>query len=232
MRPRLLLAAALLAACSTAGLDEDARFTEQEVVAVFVRWREAQRRRDPGLAARVLHFRRDAHRRLLESELKALQAVPAGPVRTELEIHLVGHPPDLGPGEYLFLEPAGGACVATRATLVGRDGGPRIVYEPPVLTMDQRRKLSPQARRIRLAAARARFWERLAPGELPREVQRLRELLRQQVAARDYARINDLPLVPFSPDPAGLLSSLEGLGPEEVRGWMLDRLQALSEAGL
>ena len=104
-RAALLL---LLASCATTAKLPDAPWTDSELVDVFVRWREAERRRDHDLAAEVLRFDSSSDRRFHEAEMEFLGDVEAGPIRTSREIHLAAGPRPRAPGEYLFLEPGAG----------------------------------------------------------------------------------------------------------------------------
>jgi hypothetical protein len=217
-----VLSMVVLPACVM--LDKGAVFTESLVVRAYVDWLEAERRRDLDLAREVLHFNKGADEDRLEEEFAALAGIPGGTIRTEAEIHLVGHPADWGPGEYLFLVPDGTRYIPARATVVGRAGRALIVYEPPVLTVEERKNLSTADQARMNQKARIGFLKGLDDSRLVDEIEKVRQTLRYQMEAKAYAVRKSLPLAPFSADPEALLAELSGLDTEAARDWLLARL--------
>ncbi|MFH0943741.1 MAG: hypothetical protein V2A76_00970 [Planctomycetota bacterium] len=214
-RPLPLLAIALLPACSLMPAEE-VRFTRADLVHVFQEWREAERRRDVDLAEQVIEFQSGADRIFLENEFRLLAPLPAGPVVSDVEIHLVGYPDDFGPGDYLFLEPVGRSYISSRARIASRDGKPVIVYERLGSTVEEQSRLSPEALRRTVLERQIAHWKSL-DDDLEAEVNRMLTTLRYRQAAAEYAKEQRIPLTPFDPDPGLLLVEYSRLTPEEVR---------------
>ena len=227
-RLQVVAGALLLFGCASveSGASSGGRFSRGELIDVFVRWREAERRRDPELAEEVLHFRGRRDREALRRELEALRTLPSGTVRAHSEIHLAGHPPDWGEGEYLFLEPAGSTFAPRHARIARRaDGSPAIAYQPPVVGVAERRSLRPEEIQSRLLDDRLAFWRGLQGRALAEEVQRTRVLLERELAAVEYAARAGLPMAPLEPDPSELLAELAPLDPEQARQLIVPRLE-------
>lgn len=226
------VALSVLAACASVGRSStDASFHEGSVLEVFVRWREGERRRDVEMAQEALYFESSSDRAFHREDLEALSGVFAGPIRTAREIHLVGRPEPLGPGDYLFVEPAGGAHTATFVTIVAVNGEPRILYRRPAVSQEQRRAMRPEdVTRLR-AAERIAFWESLGGERLAKEIERTKRMLRYEVEAERFARENAIPLRPFSPKPGEVLRVLEPLPHAEVREWIVASLRGASGPG-
>lgn len=225
MRP--WIAAILLAAsCVTVGGGGSSdSFGRHDVVEAFVRWREGERRRDVEMAQSVLFFESRGDRIYHRDELAALGSVFAGPIRTSREIHMVGHPEPLGPGDYLFLEPAGRGYAATFVAIVAVNREPRIVYRRPILREGRRRDVEPGEFARMQARERIADWESLAGEELAVEVQRTKRMLHYQIQAEAYADRNGLPLARFAPRPREILERLDPLGPEAARGEIVRMLR-------
>lgn len=223
-RASRLLLLFLLASPACATLDEGAVFDRDQLTDLFVRWREAERRRDVDLAMEVLYFEKGADKDCLEEEFEGLRGEPAGQVKAAMEIHLVGHPEDWGPGEYLYLEPERGRYIPTRAHVVSWRGTERIVYEPPLVTWEERRDMDARAAGREQLRGRIAFWEALEGDELAEQVSRLRTLLRYQQQAMDYASREDLPLVEFNPDPGFMLLQISSLDDVRARAWIVAKL--------
>lgn len=194
-------------------------------VGLLLAYREAERRRDPELAARVLHFRSGADRAVMEREFAALSAAPAPPVRTELEVRLVRAPAQGGGGFYSFLEPVGALHGVTTCEMLSRSGRLRIVYEPPDVPASALAALSPAEAEVRLLAARRDLWATAEGARLAMEAERLRESLEALACAPAAAAAAGFQLAPFATDPADILAQLRGLSPEEVRSRMLEWLR-------
>ena len=223
----LVLAPLLLAACVTVPVRQGgAGFTRAELIELFVHWREAERRRDFEMAEESLRFARSGDRSFYRSELEYLQRVPSGTIVTELEIHIAAHPADMGPGEYLFLEPSGGVYRATPVTITRVRDGPRILYRRPELRAEELHTLGP-GKLSRLAVERrVAFWNSLSEARLAEEAERIRRTLRHQVAAKEYAQQKKIALATFKPEPSEILRELNGLEPQAVRERVLAYLQA------
>lgn len=229
----LLLAPLLLAAgcAATGGRTPDFGFDRAGIVGLFVRWREGERRRDPEMAQSVLHFGRSGDRAFHRKELEALQSVYAGPIRTAVEIHLVGAPDPIGPGDYLFLEPAGRGHVATFLTVVSVRGAPRILYRRPAVSEEQRRTLRPREVAGLTVRHRIAFWESLDGGRLAEEVERTKRMLRYQIEAESYAKENEVALPAFAPRPGDVLQWLEPLDAEQARERIVTTLKGALKEG-
>ena len=220
-----LLALTLLPACAMMQAEE-IRFTRADLIHVFQQWREAERRRDVDLAEQVLEFQSGADRTFLENEFRLLAPLPSGPVVSDVEIHLVGHPDEFGPGDYLFLEPVGRSYVSSRARMASRDGKPVIVYERLGATVEEQRRLSPEALQSTVLERQISHWKNLDDELLHAAVTRMLTTLRYRQMAVEYARERQLPLTPFDPDPGTLLVEYSGLTPEEVREAVLLALRS------
>lgn len=207
-------------------LDPSAVFSEPQVVQAYVDWLEAERRRDLDLARNRLYFQSRADEDRLEEEFAALAEVPAGAIRTEAEIRLVGHPADWGPGEYMFLTPKMGRYIPVTARIVGRKGKVLILYEPPILSVQERKKLRPEVQARMVIKARIDYLKDLDKDQLLEEVKKVRQRLKHQIAAKAYAEQNKLPLAPFDPSPETILIELSGLDDETARNWMLAQLKS------
>lgn len=218
----LALAAASCAAGGDAGREPA---IPRDPVGLLLAYREAERRRDPELAARVLHWSSRADRAVLLREFAALSAQPALPVRTELEVRMVRGPAQGEDGLYSFLEPAGAMHVVTTCEMVSAGGGLRIVYEPPDVSASELAALSPAEAGARLLAARRARWVAAEGDLLAREAVRLRETLLAQAAAPAIAEAAGFQLAPFATDPAVLFEQLRRKSPEEVRIQMLEWLR-------
>ena len=220
----------LLAACATttnalrpAG---GSSFSRAELIDLFVRWREAERRRDVKAAHKTLKFQRSSDRAFHRRELTYIANLPAGPVCAARELHLVGHPAEMGPGDYLFLEPIRGRYRTAFVTIVRVRGSPRILYRRPLVSEEERQTLKPpEVTRVALERHRAR-WTKLEGRRLAAEVERTRRMLRYQIEAQAYAREAKVALAPFRPDPHDVLKELDGLEPPEARDRIVGRLQA------
>jgi hypothetical protein len=228
MRVALVL---LLAACATTTNslrpNGGSSFTRAELIDLFVRWREAERRRDVKAAQKTLYFRRSSDRSFHRRELEYIANLPAGPVCAAPELHLVGHPEGLGAGDYLFLEPLRARYRATFVTVVRVRGHPRFLYRRPLVSEEERQKLKPpEVIQVALERHRAR-WSRLEGRELVAEVERTRRMLRYQIEAQAYARTAKVGLTPFAPDPRDVLKDLDGLEPPQAR----DRIVSLLRMG-
>jgi hypothetical protein len=221
----IALLSALLAACVSTAARERGPFTPTELIEVFVQWREAERRRDFEMAEESLQFERSSDRSFYRRELEYLQRLPSGTIMTEVEIHLVGYPADMGPGDYLFLEPARGVYHTTPATIVGASGGPRILYRRPELSAKELHTTKPGRLSHLAVDRRVTFWKSLSESKLTEEVDRLRRMLRYQVAAKEYAQKEGIALTTFKPEPSDILRDLDGLEPQAVRERVLAALQ-------
>ncbi|MHC4972571.1 MAG: hypothetical protein ACYTG3_09585 [Planctomycetota bacterium] len=227
MRAALVL---LLAACATTSNSlrptGGSAFSRAELIDLFVHWREGERRRDVKAAQKTLYFQRSSDRSFHRRELEYIAGLPAGPICAAPELHLVGHPQGMGPGDYLFLEPVRGRYHAAFVTVVRVRGHPRFLYRRPAVTEEERQTLKPpDAARVALERHRAR-WSRLEGRALVAEVERTRRMLRYQIAAQAYAREAKVALTPFAPDPRDVLEELDGLEPLQVRDHIVSLLQA------
>ncbi|MBI4615932.1 MAG: hypothetical protein HY720_20105 [Planctomycetes bacterium] len=211
----LLAIAATLAGCASVVRSGPAGrpLSDAEAVALYVRWREAERQRDEAKLESVLYFGAEADRDAFRSALEALRAEPCGRVVAEPEVHLVDRPAGGGAGDFLFLVPALNRLYPERARIVFVGGEPRIEYEPPVPT----------------AQAAALHWRSLEGDALAAEVERTRIYLAALAKAILYARERKIPLAPIDPDPSAVLESLAGLGPEGARNRILARLAGEGE---
>ena len=227
MRAAMVL---LLAACATTTTalrpTGGSSFTRAELIDLFVRWREAERRRDVKAAQKTMSFRRSSDRSFHRRELEYIARLPAGPICAAVELHLVGHPEGMGAGDYLFLEPVRGRYKTAFVTVVRVRGHPRFLYRRPLVTEEEQQTLKPpDATRAALDRHRAR-WSRLDGRNLAAEVERTRRMLRYQAEAQAYARDAKVALAPFAPDPRDVLRDLEGLDPPQVRDRIMNLLQA------
>ena len=215
---RLTLLVLLAAAgCVTTSKLPDAPWTDSALIDVFVRWREAERRRDHDLAAEVLRFASSSDRRFHEAEMEYLRDVEAGPIRRAREIHLVAGPRPRGPGDYLFLEPGSGRYRTSFVTIVNVRGEPRILYRKPDVSEEERNTLDRKDLVHTIAWRRLENWKGYDGARLEEEVARLRRLLRYEIDAEAYAKKHDLALAPFQPPPADVLRRFEGLDAAGVR---------------
>ena len=224
MRTPLLLLLAVLAACASTGARRaaDGPYTKEELVDLFVQWREGERRRDAEMAEEVLSFDRSGDRTFLRAELDYLVRFPGATIMTARELHLVGHPADMGPGEYLFLEPAGGRYTATFVTIVR---GPRILYPRPDLSAKERQEHRPERCAAMALQRRVLHWRSLEDDDLAREVERTRQMLRYMSEAREYAQSEGLDMAPFAPAPERVLEELRGLDADAARARILALLR-------
>ncbi|MHC4939073.1 MAG: hypothetical protein ACYTHK_08910 [Planctomycetota bacterium] len=214
----------LLAGCASVSREPtSATFRRAELFDVMVRWREGERRRDVEMAQSALYFENAGDREFHARELESLRGVYAGPIRTAIEFHLVGEPG--GPGDYLFLEPAGRNYKASFVTIVALGGRPRVLYRRPALPARERANLEPDEVMRASARHRLAFWESLEGAQVDRELERVRRMLRCELEAEEYARRNELPLAPFEPDPRSLLEHLEPLEPADARDWIVSTLR-------
>jgi hypothetical protein len=214
----------LLAGCASVSSEpSSATFRKSQLLDVMVRWREGERRRDVKMAQSVLHFERASDREFHREELESLQGVYAGPIRTAIELHLVGSP--AGPGDYLFLEPYGRGYEATFVTIVAKNGGPLILYRRPALRERERATLKPADIARLTARHRLEFWESLEGQGVANEVARVRRMIRCEIEAEEYARRHKVPLAPFEPDPSALLELLAPMAPDEARDWIVTTLR-------
>jgi len=223
MRWALLLLA--LAGCASTGVPArpDGPFSDGELIELMFVWREGERRRDPEMSERVLHFARSSDRRRHEAELEYLEGTPAGPIRVPAEFRLVCRPAGTDEGDYLFLEPAGPGYAATIVTIVRVRGRPRILYVPPLVTAEERAARQPDEVARLAAQRRIGHWQSLEGQELEAELAHLKRSLRYQAEARAYAEREKLPMPPFEPDPTAILGDLEGRDAVAAR----DRVVAL-----
>lgn len=210
MRWAVLLLA--LAGCATTGAPPrpDGPFTDGELIELMFLWREGERRRDPEVSKRALHFARSSDRRRHEAELEYLEETPAGPIRVPAEFRVVCRPEGSDEGDYLFLEPAGTTYAATIVRIVRVRGRPRILYEPPLVTAEERASRQPDEVARLAAQRRIGHWQSLEGRELEEELARLKRSLRYQAEARAYAEREKLPMPPFEPEPSSILADLEG----------------------
>jgi len=221
----------LLAACAgsaTRAQDDVDEFSAARIIQLYVTVREGERRRDAEYAGRALHYSCARDRARHESDLAYLKGVQAGPICAPRELHLVGVPPDGGPGHYLMLEPVGLVHRATPFDVVRTSRGARILYSPSLLTEQQKRELSATARAAVAAKHMRTRWEALEAEALSTEVDRLRVLLRYEIRATEYASSQSVPLAPFAPPPAELLQELEDRSPEEVRAYVVTLLNSVA----
>jgi len=223
LRATILIFAAGCASVGRSG--SDASFARHEVIATFVRWREGERRRDPDMAQEALYFERSSDRAFHREELNTLSGVFAGPIRTAQEVHLIGHPDPLGPGDYLFLEPAGRAYGATFVTIRAVNGKPRVLYRRPAVSQKERLSMSREELLRALIASHIAFWESLRDERLAAEVERTKRKLRYEVTAERYAREHSVPLASFAPSPDEILRALEPLPPPAARQWIVAALK-------
>jgi hypothetical protein len=216
MRAILLL---LLAGCAATGGGSrgDAPFTDGELIDLMFVWREGERRRDPEMTQRALSFARSGDRSCHEKELAYLKGVPAGAIRVPGEFRLVCRAEGMREGDYLFLEPAGRTYAPTIVTIVRVRGKPRIRYERPDVTAEERAARRPEEVARLAAERRIDHWQALDGAELDKELARVRRMLRYQVEARAYAEREQLPVPPFAPDPAAILADLDGRDPAAAR---------------
>jgi hypothetical protein len=220
------------AACASVSRDPSAvAFDRAAVVNTFVQWREGERRRDAAMAQEALHFERSGDRAFHRRELEALKGVHGGPIRTAIEFHLIGYPQPMGPGDYLFLEPAGRGYGATFVTIVAVGDEPRILYRRPALSHEQLKGLKPDEILRATVAHRIAFWNGLDAERLVEEVERTKRMLRYEVAAEAYADTNAVRLARFAPRPQAVLQSLEPLEPDEARRWIVATLEQARENG-
>ncbi len=227
MRKAALLAVLAGCAATTSSTRGGAPFPDGEIIDLMFVLREGERRRDPEMAERALRFERSSDRSRFEEDLASLKGVPAGPIRVPSEFRLVGRPPGGAEGDYLFLEPAGGGThAATIVTIVRVRGSPRILYERPLVTAEERAARKPEEVARLAAARRIERWQALEGTKLDEELARLKRALRYQAEAREYAEREKLKIPPFAPDPAAILADLEGLDPAAAR----DRVIALLRA--
>lgn len=214
---RLAALLVLAASCASTATLPDAPWTDSELVDLFVRWREAERRRDPDAAAEVLVFDSSSDRRFHEAEMEFLSDVEAGPIRTAREIHLAAGPRPRAPGEYLFLEPGSGRYRTSFVTIVNVKSEPRIRYRRPDLSEEERYRLKAKDLVRTAAWRRLERWKGYEGKRLESEVARLREMLRYETVAERFAQEHDLALAPYQPPPAEVLKRFEGLDAAGVR---------------
>ena len=228
---RAALLLLLAAGCVTTSKLPDTPWTDGEIVDVFVRWREAERRRDHELAGEVLRFRSSGDRRFHEAEMEYLREVEAGPIRTAREIHLVAGPRPRGPGDYLFLEPGASRYRTSFVAIVNVRGEPRILYRKPDVSEEERITLGRKDLVQTIAWRRLERWKGYEGARLEEEVARLRRLLRYEIEAEEFASERKLPMAPFQPPPEEVLKQFEGLDPAGVRDEVVRMLTAAASAG-
>lgn len=227
MRRTILLAVLAGCAATAAPTRGGGPFSDGEILDLMFVLREGERRRDPEMAERALRFARSSDRKTYEAEIEHLKGTPAGPIRVPSEFRVVCRPPGGAEGDYLVLEPVGsGTHVATIVTVVRVRGSPRILYERPLVTAEERASRRPEEIARLAAERRIERWQALEGKELGEEVARVKRSLRYQAEAQAYAEREKLAMPPFTPDPAAILADLEGLDPAATR----DRVVALLRA--
>jgi hypothetical protein len=225
---RAILLAAIAGCATTTVATTSTRggapFSDGDLLELMFTLREGERRRDPDMAERALRFARSSDRSQFEADIAYLKGVPAGTIRVPSEFRIVCRPPGGAEGDYLFFEPVGsGIHAPTIVTVVRVRGSPRILYEPPLVTEEERAARLPVEIARLAAARRIERWQTLDEEKLAEEVSRLRHSLRYQTEARAYAEREKLSMPPFAPDPAAILADLEGRDDTAVR----DRVIAL-----
>jgi len=230
---RAVLLLVLVTACAMTSNSRlsDRPWTDSELTEVFVRWREAERRRDAEAAAEVLRFESSSDRRFHEQEMEFLRSQPAGPIRTSREIHLAAGPRPRGPGDYLFLEPGSASYRTSFVTIVGVKGKPRILYRTPDATEEERSQLEAQDLVRTIAWRRLERWKGYEGKRLDEEAARLRRLLSYEIEAAQFAKERGLTLAPFQPPPAEVLKRFEGLDAAALRDEVIKLLNDAASAG-
>jgi len=144
-------------------------------------------------------------------------------ILTALDVELVGTPPGMRDGDYLFLVPTPGGYAPERVRIEVVGGEARIVYEPPVVRASEMVGLD-RAQIVELFVRRTvERWRGLEGEELAAEVERTRAYLLLQTEALAHAPREGIALS-FDPDPEALLAELDGLDPEAAREVVVGRL--------